>query len=95
MTVNLLHCLASLATAVSRTENVEEGVGEEITVLVAGVALQHVHVVTRHVHVLDHSRCSTSRGSVCTTAGVHVVTRHVHVLHVVVAQQSNSPSSPL
>ena len=67
MTVNLLHCLTSLATAVRRTENVEEGVGEEITVLVAGVALQHVHVVTRHVHVL----------------------------HVVVAQQSNSPSSPL
>jgi len=36
-----------------RTEYVEEGVDEEVSVSVAGVALQHVDVVTRHVHVLD------------------------------------------
>jgi len=33
------------------TENVEEGVGEEISVRVAGVALQYVHIITGHVHV--------------------------------------------
>jgi len=35
------------------TEHVEEGVDEEIAVNVAGVTLQNVDIVTRHVRVLD------------------------------------------
>lgn len=42
-----------MAVVTDVTENVEEGVGEQISVSVASVALQYVDIVARHIRVFD------------------------------------------
>jgi len=45
--------MVCIASSHALTEDVEKGVGEEVAVNVAGVALQNVDVIAGHVRVFD------------------------------------------